>query len=372
MVKGFLPRTTYPMACLTTFLAGCCLIGSGLPLPTGKDIEPNDDAARAVLLTFDESNRTELSGNISGRNDVDVYDLGPVVRGDRIILRVRAASPSSLDALAALFDEDINLINYNDDEDYDAGKYDSAIDHIVRHDSEHCYFGITGSEYASLWSQSGSYAVEIEIIHGGTVPAAHSQTVLLDFDGASVDIPGSKIYNIGAFDAGQVDSRLEGKDAEAKQNITSLLEGLFSPYDIDFVSTDDAVLPPAGTYSRVVFGDQSTSLFGLAQGSDHYNADTSDEAIIFTDDWTHVFSFTPSIDAVYQSIANVAAHELGHLLGLEHTADIKGLMDASGSADTILVPQEFRLSPLLDEVFPFGWQDADLLLLDTLGPAGGP
>jgi hypothetical protein len=42
-------------------------------------------------------------------------------------------------------------------------------------------------------------------------------------------------------------------------------------------------------------------------------------------------------------------------------------MDASGTADTILAPQDFGLAPLYLGVFPFGFQDASQLLLDTLG-----
>lgn len=351
--------------------AGCCPISSIIPLPNAKDIEPNDDITEAVSIPLDSLGRANLSGNIATAKDIDVYDIGPVEQGDRIVLKVDAGSLSSLDPVVALFDDNIDLVNYNDDEDYAARDFNSAIDHVVRHDSDHLYIGITGSEFSATWTQIGTYEAEIETTRGGTAPDPDGQTVLLDFDGSSVDIPGSRIYNISAFDPGQVDSRLAGKDDEVQQNIKQVLEDRYSVYDIDFVTTGDATLPAEGTYSRLVFGGESAGLFGLAQYSDHYNKYYTDEAIIFTDDWSGSFSYTPSLDALYTSMGNVAAHELGHLLGLEHTADVTGLMDSSGTADTVLVPQDFKRSVLQEDVFPFGWQDAIELLLDTLGPATG-
>jgi len=60
---------------------------------------------------------------------------------------------------------------------------------------------------------------------------------------------------------------------------------------------------------------------------------------------------------------------MGHLLGLNHVADIYDLMDTTGGASTLLLDQEFlRDSPLDSSVFPFGIQDAWLWLMETLGP----
>ena len=367
-------HTKRVVACVLTIWAlggnGCtsCLIPppAGV-LPTAKDAEPNDDVKQAVALALDASGRAELSGSVSPADDVDVYDLGAVEAGDRIVVSVRAASGSTLDALAALFDADIELINYNDDEDYPAGDYDSLIDHIVRHDSTHCYLAVTSSGFAP---SKGTYTVEIQAVRGGTVPDTEGQTVLLDFDGATVSIPGDRTYRIGAFEPSRVDARLAGREDEVKETIQNVLEDRYSPYDVEFTTTDDP-LPVGVEYSSLVFGGASSTVFGLAEAIDHYNDDLTDEAIIFTDGWANPFSLTPTVDSLLTSIGNVAAHELGHLLGLEHTADITGLMDSSGSADTILVAQEFKVSPLYGQVFPFGWQDASQLLLDTLGLTDG-
>ena len=370
-VRSYLWRTVCLLPIGVVLCGGCLPQGFFLPsdptepLPTTKDIEPNDDIRRAVPISLDAAGRADFAGTVQSVGDVDVYDLGAVAQGQRIAVEVRAVSGSRLDAVAALLNADLELIDYSDDEDYDAGRLDSVIDHVVRHDTDHCYLGITNSGFGR---SSGGYTATLQILDGASVPEPEGQPVLLDFDGATVTIPGDRTHYIGPFDAGEIDSRLDGRDDEAKEEIRDELEDRYSAYDIDFFTTDDAVLPDEGTYTRLVFGGESDSTFGIAQTVDHYNVDPTDEAIIFTDDWTDPFYVRPSTDALLTSIGNVAAHELGHLLGLEHTANDVSLMDSAGSADTILVPQEFMLAPLEDQIFPFGWQDAVELLLDILGP----
>ena len=64
---------------------------------------------------------------------------------------------------------------------------------------------------------------------------------------------------------------------------------------------------------------------------------------------------------------NVAAHEVGHLLGLNHVANEYDLMDTTGDTLSLLLDQGFLNSPLDDSIFPIGTQDGWLLLLETLG-----
>jgi len=331
----------------------------------GTDLEPNNDPTQAVLIGLDNLGQAKLSGAVRNSQDVDVYDLGAVQPGDRITVSVTVPLGGTLDPVVALFDADLNLINYNDDVDYPGGNFNSFIDHVVRHATDHCYIAVTDSGFSP---SSGSYSLHVQVTRDGQVPTPVHQTVLLDFDGATVSIPGDRTYVIGAFNAGQVDPRLADREEWVEQGIRDILEDRYAAYDIDFVITGEPNQPSEGTYSSLVFGGRSATMFGISQWVDHYNQDPTDTAIIFTTLWTSPFSFIASLDAILTSLGNVAAHELGHLLGLEHTADTTELMDASGTADTILAPQVFKVAPLYDQVFPFGWQDAPQLLLDALGP----
>ena len=69
------------------------------------------------------------------------------------------------------------------------------------------------------------------------------------------------------------------------------------------------------------------------------------------------------------AIGNVAAHEVGHLLGLNHVDNINDLMDTTGGPSTLLLNQSFMTSPLDATIFYIGVQDGPMLLQETLGPA---
>ena len=67
------------------------------------------------------------------------------------------------------------------------------------------------------------------------------------------------------------------------------------------------------------------------------------------------------------AIGNIASHEAGHILGLNHVDDPTALMDAVSPADTFLQNQDFKTAPLSEQILPIGFQDALLLLAEIVG-----
>ena len=61
--------------------------------------------------------------------------------------------------------------------------------------------------------------------------------------------------------------------------------------------------------------------FGISEEVDHWNKNKSDKSIIFTNRFDEPFSPRPSVNGIGVAIGNVASHETGHLMGLEHVAD---------------------------------------------------
>ena len=100
---------------------------------------------------------------------------------------------------------------------------------------------------------------------------------------------------------------------------------------------------------------------------DEYNALTAQHAIVFTDTFEAFDPLRPSVAAMGQAIANVASHEIGHLLGLVHTKEPHDIMDVTASLRQLLGEQVFGRAPIYSTVFPLGDQDSTQMLLDAVG-----
>ena len=145
----------------------------------------------------------------------------------------------------------------------------------------------------------------------------------------------------------------------------------FQPYNVTVLTTDDPPPPSGAMRSTIHFGGFNAQSFGLSESVDLYNVDFCDDAVIYAESFTpSVFSFLPTAAELGVAIGNVASHEMGHLLGLNHTDDDRDLMDDRSSADVFLTDQEFMEAPLSSDIMPIGTQDGVLLLQETVGGFG--
>lgn len=329
----------------------------GIPgLPSG-----GTSFATATPLSVNSAGKASISGTIT-QNRIEIYDLGACAVGDRIQLTVDASSGSGLDPLAALFNAGGELYAMNDDFDLDANRLESVIDQIVRTASDHFFLAVTQSSFGNT---TGGYTGQITITRGGSVTPPETQYLVLDFGGGSVSIPNVGNYNLTAFNASDINSAYAGNTAAIKAQIVATVKENFQGWGMEIVTSDDPP-PNSNCVSTIYFGAFSQSAFGMAESVDHDNANYCDDAIIFTDDFSDPFSALPTVQGIGIAIGNVAAHEAGHLLGLEHTTDITDLMDTTGSASTLLADQEFKTADLHRSIFPIGKQNGVLLLNEVI------
>lgn len=365
--------------------AGCPGIidpGSGDPLTDGnKDLtltstqgktfgEPNDGFGNAMVAVFDRFDAAHLQGSISTYGDIDVFMLGDLAEGDRLLVDV-LTSGSALDTSVALFDTEQRLAYENDDRGgVGSRQLDAYLEFVIRRPSASYYLAVSHSTFAAEISFTGNYTVEVERDSGHAVPPPVKQALVLDFDGGMVASPIIGPLQLGAFDAGDIAPVYQGMTQNVKDALVDTMRQNFERFGVEVYTTDGPVPVDSQSYSTVYFGGFSLSSFGIAEAVDLYNADVCDDAIIFTESFSPaVFSRTPDAVALGVAIGNIAAHEAGHLLGLNHVDDDLAIMDAASPADAFLQDQEFTDAPLHSDIMPLGTQDAALLLLETVGPA---
>jgi len=330
-------------------------------VPTHYESDANDLLELAESVAVSEEPQP-ISGRISSGGDIDVYDLGPVAPGDRIIVNIIA--DDSLDGAMALFDDAGAALLVNDHRNVYLGRYGPFVDVIIRRPSQSCFLALTSTPgYDSV----GDYVLTALNDSPTPIPEPRGDVILLDFDRqTNVRIGSRSAIDVPAFDAANISSAYRGNTDEMITQIVARVREHFAAYDVTILSTSEGTKYNA-SMSRIHFGTFDEALLGVAEGVDEYNATSGQEAIVFTDTFSAFMPLNPSVWEMAQAVANVASHEIGHLLGLIHTDNPDDLMDVTASLNELLLDQEFTKSPIYAAVFPLGYQDSVQSLLDAVG-----
>lgn len=115
-------------------------------------------------------------------------------------------------------------------------------------------------------------------------------------------------------------------EAQARSELVSLLEDRFAPWQVRFVTTR----PTSGDYTTLVFGGKSADI-GLVRVLAGYapldigNVNPNDVAFVFSEQ-------IGDFGYPFQTVADAAAHELAHSLGLRHIQRDGDVMAANACA----------------------------------------
>lgn len=372
-------RAAATLLCASALITGCVpasdsdaspsfleevLSGTSSRPPTGPEIEesePNDEPASATPVPIDGT--VELVGTIApgaAPYDRDFFDLGPAAPGDEILGTLNIADGS--DILLAVLDDQQRQIAYVDQSTTSAGP--SELQVVVREATTHLYVVLATRSGAST---RRSYTAAITLQRAVGLPEYRPQIVVLDFDGQrNVSIAGRPAVDVPEFDAARIDARYADDTSIVIASVLQMVRETYDGVGVEFYLAGDPLIP-AGPRSTLYFGTFDSRLLGLAENVDPYNADLEQQAILYTDTFAIFSALSPDVDAISQVLANTASHEIGHLLGLRHTADPHDIMDTTATARQMLLRQWFRYTALNETVLPVGFQDAPSLLSWTLG-----
>ncbi|MBP7936391.1 MAG: matrixin family metalloprotease [Phycisphaerae bacterium] len=346
------------------------VLGNQPTLPGTDDAyqeqESNDTFQLADIIT--DTQDVTFFGTITGGAttvDRDVYRFDSVAAGDRVTIRLSPANGGSF--LVGILDQNYNLLQQMSTSGTWLVPWEMSV--VLRQASEHVYVVVAGRSSSAT---SYDYVVQYAVDTGIGVPGYNPQTVVLYFSGAdNVRIGGSSPVQVPAFDAARISSRFAGQTETIIAQVLERLQEDYASLGIQVYRQGDAAIP-AGSVTNLYFGTYNADLLGLADSIDAYNNDTSESAIVFTDTFALFEPLLPSVEEMSQCLANVASHELGHLLGLRHTADVQDLMDITANAREMLDDQWFRIASMHSSVLPVGFQDAPSLLAWGLGGILGP
>jgi len=359
------PRNLVPVTAVAVLLGvgGCPLPADSLGPPA--DGPNNGSFKSATLVTLGGDDAVVFTGTIADSDDVDMFNLGTLAPGDRVVIDVRTTG-GNLDPVAALFDEREYVHAFNDDRTSDSSDLNPRLDIVIRGPQGTYFLGIAAFPGTIT---SGDYRVSVQVTRGVGVPPPQPQIVYLNWAGGqNIEVPNVGVFDLTPFDAADL-GPYAGRTEEMKDRIQQIIADRYRGFALILRNSDDDPVPTA-PHSTVHFGSRSRMAFAISEQIDTFNADPTDETIVFTGSFRHAFARTPTFEQMATAVGNTAAHEVGHLLGLVHTRDCASLMDTTCGNDALLVEQAFKLAPLDRSVFPLGLQNAPELLEWILGPAG--
>ena len=326
--------------------------------------DPLSKASTALRLAAGNDQK-QFRGSLTSSGQVALFGLGMLSPGDHLIADIQRAS-GNLDPVAALFDSNDNIVAYNDDRSEDGSDLNPLIDIIMPNDTDDSgeyYLGIIAYPGDS---SAGDYQATVTVQRQAGTLTPHAQTVYLDWRGGSnITVKNVGVYTLLPFSATQVGFPND-QSAALKSRVQAIVRERYTHFNMTVLSSDDGP-PPATPHSTVYFGGRDAQAFAISEDIDTFNANPSDNSIVFTQGYLSAFVVQPTLEEMAQAIGNTVAHEIGHLLGLVHTADCQDLMDTTCYNERLLSAQQFGTAVLDTSIFPFGSQESPEILGWVLG-----
>ncbi len=357
-------------------ISGCGSIsGSGVNTPgewvnSTDVIEPGASSptegafGKTVALEIVENEKNIIEGWINSPDEVVTYEIGELSAGD--VLKVEViAGLDGFDPAVAVFDSNEDYMHLNDDRSYYARRTNPYVYFVVRKDTDKGMVAVSASPRSDT---SGPYQLQITLTPGTPVEAPDRQIAYLDFEGHDNVTIGSRApVDVPRFSGSMIDARFAPYTDELIEMVVERVRENYANFDVTILSSNEQDTP-SEAHTTIYLGSYNPALLGIADSIDSFNKQKVQDAIIFVDTFSAFMSQDPTLEEMAIALANVTSHELGHLLGLQHTKDTTSIMDTTASLRQMLLPQSFNRSVLNPyDAFKVGYQNAPMLLLQNVG-----
>jgi hypothetical protein len=294
---------------------------------------------------------------VAPTTDRQIFDLGPLSRGDRVLLSL-LSTPAYGQAYDAdefsvmILDADQSVFTWYQ-EGFVLFTPDTKL--VVGHNSSHYYVVVDSGHGVNVGLQRDFGLVR------------RQQRIYFNFaGGVGIGVAGEPPLSFLAFDASDLDPSFDDDDTLIiKNGILQFARDRYAPWNVVITSSDDDD-PPEPPYQTVHFGGYNLFRYGIADYVDPRNDTLTGSAVVYTDSFAGLWGTPQQYAAV---LGEVAVHQSGHLLGLRHVDNVQDIMttaDPTGLTD-------FTASPLLGSEQlnspAIGIQDAPEWFNEIFGPA---
>lgn len=356
---GCAPQALFPDDDYDGDVLNAILSATGDPPDVSDDPSGDSDPSGSTATSPPADASRIFSDTLTGDGNYRLFELGAGSRRDE--WAVTANGLMSGPFVVVVFDADMNLLMRT------YLSYANSLRHVLREDTEQLYLGIMPP------SGQGGGTFDLKAIRrtDQAVPAPAPQLVWVNFaSGEDVRIRTRDSVSFAPFDGAMIGDEYAAHTQEMKNVILREMRDDYASYNVVIMSSDEGP-PPTQTHATVHFGGSDSGLLGLADSVDNYNQDPGQLAIVYVENFAPYWTMQLEPDEMAVMIANVASHELGHLLGLYHTRDPDDLMDTTGSAWDLAEDQSFMRAPLERTVFATGWENSPHLLRQIVGSKPG-
>ena len=336
--------------------------GSSSTSETSSQTQPVQTVfQQARIIDLNANQSTQWSGSLASSDSVDVWDLGPMEPGTRVTVDLKSLDGGNFSV--GMFDEEYQVLMVNRDR---WGSVDPYAQLTVREGVDVLYLVVSSD---ANQASSGDYEVTVSHAENQPISEQESQKVVLTFNGANdVYIGTLALGYVPPFDAADLHEDWGQYTEAMKQIVMDHMQQVYAGLNIEFYFDDDPDLPSESEISRVYFGAKDDNNVGLAANVDYGNNYKQQNAVVYTQNFGKYIDYGYSYKEIAQGYANVACHELGHLLGCNHTDIPSDVMNVSPTVAALLAPQYFMESAALDPlIFPTGNQDGAWMVYKAVG-----